>query len=126
MSGNYKAVCYKCSYTGAVDGTHCPLCQFPLILEACAEPDVAPALERIFDRTSVRVGAPPLPGVDVGPRKAQLLMQARKRRIERQRRITTEREIQRTQRRSRLAVGFVSVGAVVAGVVAAVLVSGAL
>jgi hypothetical protein len=127
MSGNYKAVCYKCSYVGDPGGaTRCPICQFPFILEA-GKADLAPQLERIFDRSSVRVGAPPLPGVDAGPRKAVLLMAARQRRIQRQRRITTQQmKIAEYKRRSRIAYASVSLGAVVFGALAAFLVSGGL
>ena len=127
MSGNYKAVCFKCSYVGDPAGAiACPICQFPFILEAGDPPEVAPQLERIFDRSSVRVGAPPLPGVDAGPRKAELLMAARRRRISRQRRNTTQRlRVAEFKRRSRIAYASVSVGAVVFGALAAFLVTGA-
>ncbi len=128
MSGNYKAVCYKCSYVGDPRGaTRCPICQFPFILEAGDPPELAPELQQIFDRSSVRVGAPPLPGVDAGPRKAVLLMAARKRRVERKRRITTQQlRIAEFKRRTRITYASVSVGAVVFGALAAFLVSGAL
>ncbi len=120
----YKAVCYKCSYVGvAGDAARCPVCQFPFIREAGAAPEVAPNLEGIFDRVSVRIGAPPLPGVDTGPRKAQLMAEARRRRIEQRRetlRVRAETERQH-RRRSRVAVGLVGVSAVVTGVVLAVL-----
>jgi hypothetical protein len=39
-----------------------------------------PKVREIFDRTSVSVNAPPLPGVDGQPRKAQLLAEARRKR----------------------------------------------
>ncbi|RMH42814.1 MAG: hypothetical protein D6689_07065 [Deltaproteobacteria bacterium] len=128
MSGDFKAVCYKCSYVGrAGQATHCPICRFPLIVEAGAPPEVAPMIEHIFDRASVHLGAPPLPGVDDGPRKAVLLMEARRRRIARQRRLETQRKLEAERRRARWTLGAVGVSAgVVAGVVAALLVSGGL
>lgn len=77
----YNAVCYKCHYVGMeAAGNRCPLCSFPLILEPGRVEDAAPYLEEIFDRTSVSIGAPPLPGVDARKRKAQLLAEARQRR----------------------------------------------
>ncbi len=116
----YKAVCYKCSYVGDPGAaTRCPLCNFPFILEAGAVPQVAPVLEVIFDRSSVRIGAPPLPGVDTEPRKAQLLAEARKRRVEVRRRATTQAMMRAEVRRSRIKLGFVGMTAVLAGALAA-------
>jgi len=121
----YKAVCYKCSYVGlGADADRCPVCEFPFILEAGPSPEVAPDIAVIFDRASVRIGAPPLPGVDAGPRKAQLLMESRKRRLEQKRRTTSQPAVA-PPGRGRLAVAFACASAVVAGVVAAVLFSGA-
>jgi hypothetical protein len=113
-----QAVCYKCSSV-IVAATHsrCPSCQFPLIAEACTLDDVAPPIDAILHRQSVSVGAPRLPGVDVGPGKAMLLMEARKARIERRR--TAERRAQtaREDRRGRArAVAFASFAA---GIIAA-------
>lgn len=76
---SYKAVCYKCHYVGLGALKKCPLCNFPIILET-GEVSEQIEVEELFDRTSVNVGAPPLPGVDGTPRKAQLLAEARKRR----------------------------------------------
>ncbi len=77
----YKAVCYQCHFVArdCVVGC-CPACGFPLIFKPRHDVDSAPQLVDIFDRSSMRLGAPPLPGVDVAPRKAQLLAEARKRR----------------------------------------------
>jgi len=130
VSASAKAICYRCSYVGTVVGqARCPACDFPLIQEVGRGPEVAPTVNSLFDRVSVRVGAPPLPGVDQEPRKAQLLMQARRKRKERA--LTRERveraERARTEarhRRTATAVAFVS--ALAAGFVAAVLMSGAL
>jgi len=123
-TATYKAVCYKCSYVGDPgSATRCPVCDFPFILEAGATPEVAPVLEVIFDRTSVRLGAPPLPGVDATPRKAQLLMEARKRRVQSQRRATSEAEYRAARLRSRIKLGFVGVTAMAAGALAALLVA---
>lgn len=76
---SYKAVCYKCHYVGLGQLARCPLCNFPIILES-GQVDDDTEVEDIFDRVSVNVGAPPLPGVDGRPRKAQLLAEARKKR----------------------------------------------
>lgn len=80
----YKAVCYSCRYVGMEPAlTRCPLCGFAIILEPgqVPEADQAPDVSAIFDRVSVSVGAPPLPGVDGTPRKAQLMAEARRRRL---------------------------------------------
>lgn len=84
-SGLYKAVCYRCSYEGAVPEGRCPVCQFPMIFEAEGTPPGGRSLEDIFARGSLREGAPPLPGVHAGKRKAQLLAEARRERIATQR-----------------------------------------
>jgi hypothetical protein len=93
----YKAVCYSCRYVGMdPELTRCPLCGFAIILEPGTVPEAeqAPDVSAIFDRVSVRVGAPPLPGVDGTPRKAQLLAEARRRRHESERlRAATPRPI---------------------------------
>lgn len=84
----YKAVCYSCRYVGMDAAlTRCPLCGFAIILEPgqVPEAEAAPDVSAIFDRVSVSVGAPPLPGVDGTPRKAQLLAEARRRRLESER-----------------------------------------
>ena len=82
---------------------------------------------RVTGKRGGAFGAPPLPGVDAGPRKAVLMIAARKRRVARQRRITTQQlRIADYKRRSRIAYASVSFGAVVFGALAAFLVSGAL
>ncbi len=121
---SYKAVCYKCHYVGLGTLTKCPLCNFPIILETGSHDEEA-QVEEIFDRVSVNVGAPPLPGIDGRPRKAQLLAEARKRRHDEQlslvsqpkRRATTVGEIAAM---SRVRVGFAFVSAFLVGLFAAV------
>lgn len=131
----YNAVCYRCHYVGMEpDINRCPLCEFPIILEPAERSDQDVGVEEIFDRASVRLGAPPLPGLDPGKRKAQLLAEARrKRRTDqiaavqsadeapvRPRRATTVDKI--VQSRTGVAVAFVS--ALVAGFAAAFFVNG--
>ena len=77
----YKAVCYQCSYEGRTDTSVCPVCRFPLIMEPENTPPGGFRLEDILDRKTVRDGAPPLPGVDPGTRKAQLRAEERKERL---------------------------------------------
>ncbi len=77
----YKGVCYQCSYEGRTDTSTCPVCRFPLIMEPENTPPGGFRLNAILDRSNVREGAPPLPGVDPGKRKAQLLAEARKERM---------------------------------------------
>ena len=77
----YKGVCYQCSYEGRTDTSCCPVCRFPLIMEPENTPPGGFVLSDILDRPTLRDGAPPLPGVDPGKRKAQLLAEARKERM---------------------------------------------
>ncbi len=77
----YKGVCYQCSYEGRTDTSCCPVCRFPLIMEPENTPPGGFRLEDILDRPTVREGAPPLPGVDPGKRKAQIMAEARKERM---------------------------------------------
>jgi hypothetical protein len=132
----YNAVCYRCHYVGMEpDITRCPLCQFAIILEPAEKAEQEVGVEEIFDRASVRLGAPPLPGLDPGKRKAQLLAEARRKRrtdkmaainesdidaVVRPRRATTVDKI--VQSRTGVAVAFVS--ALVAGFAAAFFVNG--
>jgi len=80
-SPTYKAVCYQCSYEGREQGTRCPVCKFPLILEPETTPPGGRRLEDILARGTIRDGGPPLPGVDAGKRKAQLMAEARRERL---------------------------------------------
>lgn len=77
----YKGVCYQCSYEGRTDSSICPVCRFPLIMEPENTPPGGFRLAEILDRPTLREGAPPLPGVDPGKRKAQLLAEARRERM---------------------------------------------
>ena len=77
----YKGVCYQCSYEGRTDTSACPVCRFPLIMEPENTPPGGFRLEDILDRPTLRDGAPPLPGVDPGKRKAQLNAEARRERM---------------------------------------------
>ena len=72
----YKGVCYQCSYEGRTDTSCCPVCRFPLIMEPENTPPGGFRLNDILDRPTLREGAPPLPGVDPGKRKAQLMAEA--------------------------------------------------
>lgn len=119
-----KAVCYKCSYVGRADGSCCPECSFPLIFEPEKTPAGGTRLEDIFARTSVHIGAPPLPGVDAEPRKAQLLAEARKRRATRRATTPSPAAQAKKSRRHALKVALVCLSAVAAGVAAAVVHSG--
>jgi hypothetical protein len=85
----YKGVCYQCSYEGRSDTSTCPVCRFPLIMEPENTPPGGFLLAEILDRPTLRDGAPPLPGVDPGKRKAQLLAEARR---ERMRSISAEQQ----------------------------------
>lgn len=80
-STSLKAVCYQCSYEGHGQPTHCPVCNFPMILEPESTPPGGRRLSEIFSRTSVQTGAPPLPGVDPQKRQAQLMAEARRARL---------------------------------------------
>ena len=86
-----RAVCFKCAYvTVASDASTCAVCGSLLIKAPAAANDadddeLCPDIVAIFDRTSVSVGAPPLPGLDPRPRKAQLMAEARRKRVERAR-----------------------------------------
>lgn len=135
---SHQVVCYRCQYVGMeASSTRCPLCAFPLIVEALGDA-VERCVGEIFARASVNDGAPPLPGVDASPRKAQLLAEARKQRIaeqrerSRQRPVTSPRATSRCgtgtsiagTQSSRFGVVFALGGALVAGLVAAVLVHG--
>ena len=123
-----KAVCYRCRYIGHDDGHHrCPKCEFPLIVEHGCVGDDRPAVREIFDRTSVSINAPPLPGVDGRPRKAQLLAEARRDR----RRLTrlqaaARPEAEKAVRYPTLKVACAFVSARFAGLGAAVLMNGGL
>lgn len=77
----YKGVCYQCSYEGRTDTSSCPVCRFPLIMEPENTPPGGFRLNDILDRPTLRDGAPPLPGVDPGKRKAQILAEARRERM---------------------------------------------
>lgn len=73
------AVCYQCSFTCAEGGSVCPECEFPLIMQSDLSPPGGIGISDVLRRESLRLGAPPLPGVHAVPRKAQLLQEARKR-----------------------------------------------
>jgi len=126
-----QAVCYRCRYVGLAAGaSKCPLCTFPLILEA-AEVDDTPSVQQIFERQAVNEGAPPLPGVDGTPREAQLRAGARRKRISESRPAITLPPPHRLERHGtgtalptprflRARVAMALAGAVLAGLVAAV------
>jgi hypothetical protein len=132
----YKAVCYRCSYESTdARERRCPVCAFPFILEAETTPPGGRRLEEVLHRSSIRVGAPPLPGVDDAKRKAQLLAEHRQRRITerraRARAITAGRAggttLPRVARRAgKLTFALLCVSAVAAGALAAVLQHGGL
>lgn len=124
-SPRFKATCYSCHYEslGAL-GTRCPECRFPLI----AVPIAAEACEisDVLSRESISIGAPPLPGVDGTPRKAQLLAESRRRRRQtdtlrkveesrKLRRAETDREIARIDRRRHAVVTFALASAAAIG-----------
>jgi hypothetical protein len=73
------AVCYQCSFTGVEAAAACPDCDFPLIMQSDLSPPGGIRVSDVLQRESLRLGAPPLPGVHAEPRKAQLLQEARKR-----------------------------------------------
>ena len=79
-SATFKSVCYQCSYEARGESSRCPVCKFPMILEPENTPPGGQRLEDILARATVRDGGPPLPGVDAGKRKAQLLAEARRER----------------------------------------------
>ncbi len=129
------AVCYRCQYVGQeASGNRCPSCGFPVIMETRLVPAGPRRVRDILDRSSISLGAPPLPGVDRGPRKAQLLAEARRRRISEVRQATPQRPVRfPTGTGSGTAVepvshawtiGLALVAAMVLGVAAAILVHG--
>ncbi len=73
------AVCYQCSFSSSEAGSACPECDFPLIMQSDLSPPGGIRVSDVLRRESLRLGAPPLPGVHAEPRKAQLLQEARKR-----------------------------------------------
>lgn len=77
-SGDYKAVCYQCSFEGERDATRCPVCRFPLILEPENTPPGGRRVTQILSRSSVREGGPLLPGVDAEKRQAQIRAEQRR------------------------------------------------
>ena len=87
-SATFKAVCYQCSFEGRIETSLCPVCSFPVILEPENTPPGGFRLEDILARDTVRDGGPPLPGVDPGKRKAQMMAEAR-----RERRATQQRPV---------------------------------
>jgi hypothetical protein len=130
-----QAVCYRCQYVGmeATSNKLCPLCSFPLILETKQVGARAPRVRDILDRSSVELNAPPLPGVDAEPREAQIKAEQRRRRItEKRRAVTPPPPLDRGRGGttaleggvSRVKIAFALGGAVVAGLVTAVLVHG--
>lgn len=129
----FKAVCYKCGHVGLnAEHTRCSRCSFPIILETGrVTPAREDSIRDIFDRTSVTIGAPPLPGVDAEPRKAQIVAEVRRRRREVVRRATSEALRKRRPstvsdivQNPRVRVGFAMLSALVAGFAAAMLNSG--
>lgn len=128
--GRCRVVCYRCQYKATeAAGNRCPNCGFPLIHKAGRHETVGRSVEQIFDRVSVRVGAPPLPGVDGKPRRAQMLADLRRRKRREHFAAARALEIERTEvsRRYRAAkVSLAFVSAFVAGLVAAVIVNGGL
>lgn len=73
------AVCYQCSTRSSDCASNCPQCNFPLITQSELSPLGGIRIGDVLRRESLRIGAPPLPGVHSTPRKAQLLAEARKR-----------------------------------------------
>jgi len=126
----HRAVCYRCHYKSmGASENKCPSCGFPLIHKSERQETVGMGVEEIFERASVRVGAPPLPGIDGRKRKAQLLAEAR--RARRSEHFAAARVLEQEQasvtsryRAAKVTVAFVS--AFVAGITAAFLVNGGL
>lgn len=72
-------VCFSCSYqSSARGGSVCPRCSFPLITRSDMSPSGGLRLSDVLHRESIRIGAPPLPGVHAEKRKAQALAEARR------------------------------------------------
>ena len=123
-----QAVCYKCSYVGlrGSSGLKCPLCGFLLITESRdVQPQKHVTVRDVLDRSTVEtLGAPSLPGV--GPNEDELVttVQIVKRAtLPAVPRIGTGTSALRPNR-SKLAVSLALAGALVAGLVAAMLVHG--
>ena len=75
-----KAICFKCHFVGiGVKDPTCPGCGFPLIVNTEPVALGAKEIESLFNRASDK---PPLPGVNPGPRKAQLLAERRRERVQ--------------------------------------------
>jgi ribosomal protein L37E len=127
----FTAVCYRCRSGGhRPEATRCPQCGFPLIVKRRELAEDGLRVRDIFDRTSVSVNAPPLPGVDGAPRKAQLLAEARRRRREAARRPPTApalpADLRLGVRHPGLKVCCAFLSALGAGVVVAMLMNGGL
>jgi len=127
------AVCYRCQYVGQeAAGNRCPSCGFPVIKETRLVPAGPRRVRDILDRSSISLGAPPLPGVDRGPRKAQLLAEARRRRLSEVRQATPATPVRFPTGTGTAVepvnhgwtIGLALVAAMLIGVVAAVLVHG--
>lgn len=129
----YKAVCYRCSYESCdARVQRCPVCQFAFIFEAETTPP-GRRIESILRRPAVGTDGPPLPGVHVEKRKAQLLAESRQERRRARssqlRPVTVEPRIgggtvvasAGARRLGRLGFALVCASAVAAGALAAVL-----
>lgn len=96
-------ICFRCQSSGEGEGGACSSCGFPLIARA-AEPSLTVpwvALDELLERTEET----PLPGVSPEPRKAQLLMERRRRRAAEKARaaaeaVEAEREAAELKRRN--------------------------
>lgn len=121
-----QAVCYRCKYVGQGNESRCPQCDFPLIMEHGRLQTVKPSVRDIFDRTSVSINAPPLPGVDGRPRKAQIMAEARRKRLRWKQQARAVTQPRQAGRYARLKVTCAFVSALVAGLGAAVLMNGGL
>lgn len=99
-----QLICFRCQSDRAGEGPTCAACGFLLIARATETVKPLPmvAVDELLERTDET----PLPGVSPEPRKAQLLMERRRRRLEAKRRREAEaaeaqREADEVARRDR-------------------------
>lgn len=127
---SHQAVCYKCSYVGLGDhsGHHCPLCGFLLIYEARdLGAQQSATVHDVLDRSKVEVaGAPSLPGVHPSDDEKTTVVIEKQVPVQQARPLLPlpEPGAPTSRLRPGLTITLALAGALVAGLVAAVLVHG--
>ena len=85
-----QLICFRCQTASVGEGSSCTTCGFPLIATAAEKVTPLPYLAVAVDELLERTDETPLPGVSPEPRKAQLLMERRRRRLDAKRRKDAE------------------------------------